>query len=77
MRPADHARALIERSTLVIEPEHRLHGQRDPHGNHVAPATFQAGHTTAALDVLVERAVEVRPIDAGTAMPDPEAWGTP
>ena len=63
LRPADHARAQIERYKLVIEPEHRLHWQRDPHGNHVARVTFKAGQTTTALDILVELAVDIRPIN--------------
>jgi uncharacterized protein (DUF2126 family)/transglutaminase-like putative cysteine protease len=63
MRPADHARALIERYALVIEPEHRLHWQRDPHGNHVARVTFKPGQALAALDVLVELAVDIRPVN--------------
>jgi len=63
LRPTDHARALIERYTLAVEPEHRLHWQRDPHGNHVARVTFKAGQTTTALDILVELAVDIRPIN--------------
>jgi len=63
LRPADHARAQIERYTLAIEPEHQLHWQRDPHGNHVARVTFKAGQTTTALELLVELAVEIRPIN--------------
>ena len=62
LRPADHARAQIERYTLAIEPEHRLHWQRDPHGNHAARVTFKAEQTTTVLEVLVELAVEIRPI---------------
>jgi uncharacterized protein (DUF2126 family)/transglutaminase-like putative cysteine protease len=63
LRPADHARAAIERYRLEVQPEHRLHWQRDPHGNHVARVTFKAGHTAPALDVLVELAVDIRPIN--------------
>ena len=63
LRPADHARALIERYKLVIGPEHRLHWQRDPHGNHIARVTFKAGQTTQALDLLVELAVDIRPVN--------------
>ena len=63
LRPADHARARIESYALSIEPEHRLHWQRDPHGNHVARATFKAGQTTTALDILVEMAVEISAIN--------------
>ncbi|HEY0482671.1 MAG TPA: transglutaminase family protein, partial [Kofleriaceae bacterium] len=63
LRPADHARAVIERYQLVIEPEHRLHWQRDPHGNHVARVTFKPGQTTTAFDLLVELAVDIRPVN--------------
>jgi uncharacterized protein (DUF2126 family)/transglutaminase-like putative cysteine protease len=63
LRPSDHSRAQIERYSLVVEPEHRLHWQRDPHGNHVARVTFQAGQATEALDLLVELAVDIRPIN--------------
>ena len=63
LRPADHARAVIERYQLAIEPEHRLHWQRDPNGNHVARVTFKAGQTITALDVVVELAVDIRPIN--------------
>ena len=28
---------------LAVSPEHRLHWQRDPHGNRVARLTFKAG----------------------------------
>jgi uncharacterized protein (DUF2126 family)/transglutaminase-like putative cysteine protease len=63
LRPADHARAAIERYQLAVGPEHRLHWQRDPHGNHVARVTFRAGQATEALDILVELAVDIRPIN--------------
>ena len=63
LRPADHARAQIERYTLAIEPEHRRNWQRDPHGNHVARVTFKPGQSTMALEVLVELAVEIRPVN--------------
>ncbi|MEO7734747.1 MAG: transglutaminase family protein, partial [Kofleriaceae bacterium] len=63
LRPADHARALIEHYQLAISPEHRVHWQRDPHGNHVARVTFKAGQTTTVLELVVEMAVEIRPIN--------------
>jgi uncharacterized protein (DUF2126 family)/transglutaminase-like putative cysteine protease len=63
MRPADHTRARVERYKLVVEPEHRVHWQRDPHGNHVARVTFKAGQTTTALDILIELAIDIRPIN--------------
>jgi hypothetical protein len=59
LRPADHTRARIESYQLLVEPEHRLHWLRDPHGNRVARVTFKAGQAVSELDVLVELAVEV------------------
>ena len=62
LRPADHARARIESYQLLVEPEHRLHWLRDPHGNRVARVTFKAGQAVSELDVLVELAVEINAI---------------
>jgi hypothetical protein len=59
LRPADHTRARIQSYQLLVEPEHRLHWLRDPHGNRVARVTFKAGQAVSELDVLVELAVEV------------------
>src|SRR6185369_1751188 len=53
----------IESYQLTIAPEHRVHWQRDPHGNHVARVTFKAGQTTEVLELVVELAVEIRPIN--------------
>src|SRR5262245_14922329 len=63
LRPSDHARATIESYKLVIAPEQTMRWQRDPHGNHVARVTFKPGQATAALDVLVELAVDIRPVN--------------
>ncbi|HEY4241204.1 MAG TPA: transglutaminase family protein, partial [Kofleriaceae bacterium] len=63
LRPADHARATIESYRLEVAPEHKLHWQRDPQGNHLARVTFKAGQRTPALDILVEMAVDVRPVN--------------
>ena len=63
LKPADHAKATIESYTLHVSPEHRLHWQRDPHGNHVARVTFKAGQKVPALELLVEMAVDVRPVN--------------
>jgi uncharacterized protein (DUF2126 family) len=63
LRPAEHARARIESYSLAIAPEHRLHWQRDPHGNHIARVTFKAGQTLTALDIVVELAVDIQPIN--------------
>lgn len=63
LRPADHTRARIESYQLLVEPEHRLHWLRDPHGNRVARVTFKAGQAVSELDVLVELAVEINAIN--------------
>ena len=63
LRPADHTAANIESYTLAIAPEHRVHWQRDPHGNHVARVTFKAGQRVTALDLTVELAVDIRPVN--------------
>jgi hypothetical protein len=62
LRPADRTRARI---ALLVEPEHRLHWLRDPHGNRVARVTFKAGQAVSELDVLVELAVEINAINRG------------
>ena len=63
LRPADHTRARIESYQLLVEPEHRLHWLRDPHGNRVARVPFKAGQAVSELDVLVELAVEINAIN--------------
>src|SRR5262249_31912223 len=60
LRPADHARARIETYALAIAPEHRVHWQRDPDGNHVARVTFKVGQAVRELAITVELAVDVR-----------------
>jgi uncharacterized protein (DUF2126 family) len=63
LRPASHTRARVERYRLAIEPDHRLHWQQDPHGNHLARVTFKVGQRLTELDVLVELAVEISPVN--------------
>ena len=63
LRPADHTRAHVESYTLAITPEHRVHWQRDPHGNHVARVTFKAGQQVAALELVVELGVDIQPVN--------------
>jgi uncharacterized protein (DUF2126 family)/transglutaminase-like putative cysteine protease len=63
LRPADHARARIDSYRLDVTPEHRLHWQRDPHGNRIARLTFKSGQEIEALDIVVELAVDINPIN--------------
>jgi hypothetical protein len=63
LRPADHTRVRIESYQLLVEPEHRLHWVRGPHGNRVARVTFKAGQAVSELYVLVEFSVEINAIN--------------
>ena len=63
LRPADHARARVESYRLDVRPEHRLHWQRDPHGNRIARVTFKSGQPIEELAIVVELAVDVRPVN--------------
>jgi len=65
LRPCDHARARIESYRLDVDGggDHRVHWQRDPHGNHVARVTFKAGHMTRELAITVELAIDIRPVN--------------
>jgi uncharacterized protein (DUF2126 family)/transglutaminase-like putative cysteine protease len=63
LKPADHVRARIESYSLAIEPEHRLRWQRDPHNNHVARVTFKRDEPVERLELVVELAVDVRPVN--------------
>ncbi len=75
LRPADHTAARIDSYTLAVvlasppskspgsQPEHKIHWQLDPHGNHIARITFKAGQTTSALQMVVELAVEIQPVN--------------
>lgn len=63
LRPADHARARIESYRLDVAPEHRVHWQRDPHGNRIARVTFKSGQHVEALEIVVELAVDINPVN--------------
>jgi uncharacterized protein (DUF2126 family)/transglutaminase-like putative cysteine protease len=63
LRPADHARARIETYRLDVRPEHHIHWQRDPHGNRIARVTFKSGQAIAELDIVVELAVDIKPVN--------------
>jgi uncharacterized protein (DUF2126 family) len=63
LRPANHARARIETFGLQIEQPVNLRWQQDPSGNHVARVSFDAGARIDRLDVLVELAVDIRPVN--------------
>ncbi len=63
LRPANHARARVESYGLRVEQPGEIRWQLDPSGNHVARLTFKDGVRIDRLDVLVELAVDIRPIN--------------
>jgi uncharacterized protein (DUF2126 family) len=77
LRPADHTRARVESYTLTISPEHRVHWQRDSHGNHLARVTFKAGQPVTELAIGVEVALDVRPVNPFDFLVDDRAKQVP
>ncbi len=63
LRPASHTRARVETYGMHIEQEHFLRWQQDPFGNHVARVTFPTEPRIERFDVLVELAVEIKPVN--------------
>ena len=64
LRPANHAKARVEAYALHVEPSScRLQWQQDPAGNHAARISFGAGERVRELDLLVEMAIDVRPVN--------------
>jgi uncharacterized protein (DUF2126 family)/transglutaminase-like putative cysteine protease len=63
LRPADHAKARIETYSLTVTQPGQTRWTRDPAGNHVALVTFPKGSRVPGLEVLVEMAVDVRPVN--------------
>ena len=77
LRPADHTRTRVESYALTVSPEHRLHWQRDPHGNHVARVTFKAGQPVTELALDVALALDVQPINPFDFLVDDRAKQVP
>ncbi|MBX3128072.1 MAG: transglutaminase family protein [Polyangiaceae bacterium] len=63
LRPAPHCKAQVESYGLTIEQPCVLRWQRDPHGNHLARAVFERGSRVEALDIVVELALDARPVN--------------
>jgi uncharacterized protein (DUF2126 family) len=62
LRPATHTKAAIETYGLHVDPPCKLQWQQDPAGNHVARLTFEPKPVNL-LELLVEMAVDVRPVN--------------
>ena len=63
LRPANHTRARIESYGLSVPPSASLRWQQDPSGNHVAHLSFAKGTRLSRLDLTVELAVDIRPVN--------------
>jgi uncharacterized protein (DUF2126 family)/transglutaminase-like putative cysteine protease len=77
LRPATHAKAYVETYALRIDPPCKVGWQQDPAGNHIARVTFDPGRRVSSLEVLVELAVDVRPVNPFDFFIDPDCKVTP
>ncbi len=76
LRPATHAKAKIETYALQVKQPCEVRWQQDPAGNRVARLTF-GGDRVGSLDLLVEMAVDVRPVNPFDFFIDPSAEMSP
>jgi uncharacterized protein (DUF2126 family) len=72
-----HAKAKIETYTLKIDQPCSVRWQQDAGGNHLARVTFGAGSRIDAFDVLVEMAVDIRPVNPFDFFIDPRCKELP
>ncbi len=63
LRPASHVRARVEHYSLKVPDTALVRWQQDPFGNHVAHLSFRKGTRLDAMEVLVELAVDIRPVN--------------
>src|SRR5690349_2818750 len=77
LRPANHTRARIETYRLAVAGHHRPHWHQDPHGNHIARITFRTGQRTPSFEVLVELALELKPVNPFDFLVDPRCREVP
>src|SRR5215470_15739883 len=63
LRPADHTRARVESYGLHVSPAADLRWQQDPYGNRVARISFRKDSRVEVLELEVELALEIRPIN--------------
>jgi uncharacterized protein (DUF2126 family) len=77
LKPATHAKAKIETYALHVAQPCAVRWQQDPAGNHVARLSFKAGQRVDALDLSVELAVDIRPVNPFDFFVDPACEGVP
>ncbi|MCA9629115.1 MAG: transglutaminase family protein [Myxococcales bacterium] len=63
LRPAAHTRAVVESYNLRLEPEPELRWQQDPWGNRIARLSFGKDQRVQALEVDVDLALDIRPVN--------------
>jgi uncharacterized protein (DUF2126 family) len=79
LRPAAHAKAKIETYGLRVAPADagRLRWHQDPAGNYVARLSFRAGERLPYLDLSVELAIDIQPVNPFDFFIDPRCEKTP
>lgn len=63
LHPASHTRIGIDGYALTITPSGEVRQLQDPTGNHLARLTFPTGTRTRSLDVQVDFACDVHPVN--------------
>ncbi len=63
LRPANHARARVESYGLHVPEGGALRWQQDPFGNHVAHLSYPQGVRLRELELRVELAADIRPVN--------------
>jgi len=63
LRPAEHTRARVLSYALTFAPEGEVRWHQDPWGNRVARLTLPAGESVKTLDVAVDLALEIQPVN--------------
>jgi len=63
LRPANHTAARIESYGLSVPATASLRWQQDPFGNHVAHVGFEKGTRLSELELRVELALDIRPVN--------------
>lgn len=76
LRPAPHARTpVVSYDLKILPPDHEIHWQQDPAGNHVARVTFPGKISTFEIDVRL--VVDLSPINPFDFYVEPSAASFP
>jgi uncharacterized protein (DUF2126 family) len=77
LRPVAHTKAKVETYALHVDPPCHVHWQQDPANNYVARLTFPPGRPVRWLDLTVELAVDIRPVNPFDFFLNPECEQAP